>query len=590
MYVKFLKYQTIIHRSLLMGLLLLCTVSYTHSVVAMPRTALVIGNGQYSKISPLKNATNDARSMAKALRTVGFDVIEVHDQNRDGMLQAVRQFKKKLSRGGAGMFYYAGHGVNLKGKNFLIPVNSNILDQDDVVYNAVDVGLVLDAMDEAGNSLNIVVLDACRNNPFPSKTRAATRGLVRLDAPTGMLIAYATAEGEVAEDGDGINGTYTKYLLEEMMVPNLPVEMVFKNVRKAVKKATNNQQVPMEESSLDGHFSFVSISNETEGRITEILNGLEKTRRVKPVTATRIRKMQNYYAELETLSPRHEALAEKDEVLAGMHKAVILESLNKPLTAVTNIDEINKHFYAIELLTPQSSFLDERDRYIGAAYHSAIRKLRQKGELKKALKLAKAGQIEVVDPKLLAVQESIEAQLLRQNAPKPVTIPTTVQPGPTTNEIMKLGLVNFEDPEMNCVSSDKRFTKHFGDITGSRSNKAVAKEFVSDACSNVDWLYLGFSRDYRNAKKSCSSLSGDWSLITKEEFSKLITDEKYPGHGGMMDQTFFPEGEVIGPQQVYWTSTKERGRYVLISGVSGVSTPTIDKNTIAYVMCTRAAK
>ncbi|WP_067620778.1 caspase family protein, partial [Dissulfuribacter thermophilus] len=220
------------------------------------RVALVIGNGAYGN-APLKNPPNDARDMGAKLKRLGFDVTLLTDADQRTMEQAIRRFGRKLRQGGTGLFYYAGHGLQVEGRNYLIPVDAKIYDETDVKYKAVDVGLVLDTMNLAGNGLNIIILDACRSNPYTRSFRSAVSGLARMDAPTGTLIAYATGPGKVAEDGTGRNGIYTKHLLKYMEVPGLPVEQVFKNVRKAVIEETGGRQVPWESSSLIGDFFFL---------------------------------------------------------------------------------------------------------------------------------------------------------------------------------------------------------------------------------------------------------------------------------------------------------------------------------------------
>lgn len=223
------------------------------------RCALVIGNGAYP-ISPLKNPVNDSSDIAHLLKTLDFVV--VHHQNvglRD-METAVRDFGQMLKTGGTGVFYYAGHGMQVEGRNYLIPVDARIESESDVRFEALDVGRVLGKMEDAGNGLNIVILDACRDNPFARSFRSAQSGLARMDAPRGTLIAYATAPGSVAADGaDGErNGVYTKHLLRHLATPGLPTEQAFKNVRIGVIQDTGSKQVPWESSSLTGNFYFAS--------------------------------------------------------------------------------------------------------------------------------------------------------------------------------------------------------------------------------------------------------------------------------------------------------------------------------------------
>ncbi len=221
------------------------------------RTALVIGNSAYLR-GPLKNPANDARDMAVALKRVGFDVTILTDATQSQMENAVRDFGTKLRQGGVGLFYYAGHGVQVAGENYLVPVNAVIQSEGDVKYGSVNAGLVLAKMEDAGNGLNIVILDACRSNPYARSFRTANEGLAKMDAPTGSLISYATAPGSVASDGTGRNGVFTRHLLENMEEPGLPISEVLMRVRQGVVKETGKKQVPWEASSLIGQFYFAA--------------------------------------------------------------------------------------------------------------------------------------------------------------------------------------------------------------------------------------------------------------------------------------------------------------------------------------------
>jgi hypothetical protein len=218
-----------------------------------PRVALVIGNGAYADGS-LANPVNDARDMAATLRQLGFEVLSGENQNFRQMEGLIREFGRKIRSGGVGMFYFAGHGVQVNGANYLIPIGAYINGEAEVRYEAVDVGFVLAQMEEAQNRLNIVVLDACRNNPFARSFRSPSRGLATIDAPVGTLIAYATSPGRTASDGGGRNGLYTKELLTAMRTPGLRIEDVFKLVRAEVRRQSNNLQVPWEASSIERDF------------------------------------------------------------------------------------------------------------------------------------------------------------------------------------------------------------------------------------------------------------------------------------------------------------------------------------------------
>jgi hypothetical protein len=219
------------------------------------RVALVIGNGAYTD-APLRNAVNDARAMSARLSALGFEVITAQNAGRDAMQRSILEFASKLQGETTGLFYYAGHGIQSRGRNYLLPVDAKVASERSLRFEGVDVQVVLEEMAFAGNRVNFVVLDACRNNPFERRFRGGTRGLAAIDAARGTLIAYATAPGSVAADGDGANGLYTSELLAALAVPNLKAEEVFKRVRVAVTKHTDGAQVPWESSSLTGDFVF----------------------------------------------------------------------------------------------------------------------------------------------------------------------------------------------------------------------------------------------------------------------------------------------------------------------------------------------
>ncbi len=219
------------------------------------RIALVIGNGAY-KSSPLSNPVNDANDMAAVLERLGFSVRLKINANQKSMENAIRDFGKELRSGGVGLFYFAGHGFQVQGRNYLIPTDADIESEADVKYESVDAGRVLSQMNEAENGLNIIILDACRDNPFARSFRSGEKGLAKMDATTGSILAYATAPGSVAADGTGRNGLYTSKLLKHMMETNLPIERVFKRVRIDVVNTSGNRQIPWESSSLMGDFYF----------------------------------------------------------------------------------------------------------------------------------------------------------------------------------------------------------------------------------------------------------------------------------------------------------------------------------------------
>ena len=219
------------------------------------RTALIIGNAHYPD-QPLKNTINDADSMATALRKIGWDVMSYSDLTQEQMDEVMTHFTSKLkTKGGAGLFYYAGHGIQFEGNNYLIPVDAKIKKASDVKYKGVNIGELIDRLDDAKNYTNIVILDACRNNPFGSKSRGLKDGgLAPVNAPARSFIAFSTSPGATASDGDGSNGLYTQELLKAMRVKGQQIEDIFKNVRRNVRTQSGNAQVPWETSSLEDKF------------------------------------------------------------------------------------------------------------------------------------------------------------------------------------------------------------------------------------------------------------------------------------------------------------------------------------------------
>jgi hypothetical protein len=221
------------------------------------RVALVVGNANY-KIRPLKNPRNDADDISRSLRSSGFEVIDLRDASLQQMRNGVRQFGDRLINNDVGLVYYSGHGVEVKGRNYFIPVNADIQREDEIADQGLDVSLILEKMNTAGKGVNILIVDACRDDPFGRSFRSSSRGLAQMDAPRGTIIAYATSPGKVASDGDPKerNSPYTKNLVKAMQQPNKPIEQVFKEVRRAVQEETKNQQTPWENTSLSGDFYF----------------------------------------------------------------------------------------------------------------------------------------------------------------------------------------------------------------------------------------------------------------------------------------------------------------------------------------------
>jgi len=219
------------------------------------RYALIIGNSTYEH-SPLKNPTNDAKAMAETLRKKGFDVAVFYNQSRKQMEKSISDFGTKITENkGVGLFFYAGHGLQVFGENYLVPVDANIVKYQDIEKDAVNLNRLTGEMSYARNDMNIIILDACRNNPFEGDPEGG-KGLASTPAPAGSFLAFATAPGSVAADGSGDNGLYTQELLKALNTEDKVIEDVFKEVRREVYKISGKQQTPWENSSIFDDFYF----------------------------------------------------------------------------------------------------------------------------------------------------------------------------------------------------------------------------------------------------------------------------------------------------------------------------------------------
>ena len=231
-----------------------------HAIGQEKRLALVIGNSNYIHGGTLANPENDADSISKILIGLGFNVLSHKNLDQKSMQQLIDDFGEMLKHYDVGLFFYAGHGIQAKGTNYLIPVDANIRSENDVEYNCVKAGRLLGNMEDAGSDVNIIVLDACRDNPFERQWTRSTagRGLAFMNSPVGTLIAYSTAPGTTASDGYEENSPYTSALINNIDQPNITILQMFQHVRKEVREKTNNLQIPWESTSLEGNFYFVT--------------------------------------------------------------------------------------------------------------------------------------------------------------------------------------------------------------------------------------------------------------------------------------------------------------------------------------------
>jgi len=243
------------------------------------RLALMIGNGSYLHGGNLDNPINDVRAIKKVLEALGFTVLKFENCTQKAMKRAMDQFGRKLKSQDVGLFFYSGHGVQVKGYNYLIPTDAKLDSENDAEYNCVRAGRVLAKMESAGSRTNIVILDACRDNPFERSWHRGTkgRGLAFMNAPSGSLIAYSTAPGKTALDGKGNNSPYTSALLRHIDTPNITVLQMFQRVRSTVIEGSRGEQIPWESTSLMGNFYFASKGEERDG-LEEERRELERLR------------------------------------------------------------------------------------------------------------------------------------------------------------------------------------------------------------------------------------------------------------------------------------------------------------------------
>lgn len=257
------------------GLFSKLTSSFAQSKTSNSRNALVIGNSNYSKNS-LLNPINDARAMGEQLGLMGFQVNLLLDTNLSTLNDEISKFALLLERNkSVGLFYYAGHGVQLNWSNYLVPVDAQIGKTEDIQQKCYELNKMLSQLTKASNPMNIIILDACRDNPFGKSISLSQKGLNQFDAPPGSILSYATAPGNVANDGIGKNGLFTENLLKEMRDPDAKIEDVFKRVRLNVRLGSKGTQIPWESTSLEQDFYFNSMRVDPlviEQKVAQALN------------------------------------------------------------------------------------------------------------------------------------------------------------------------------------------------------------------------------------------------------------------------------------------------------------------------------
>ena len=247
------------HRLLAIFPALACLLLWSASAIAQSRTALVIGNSNYEAAKALPNPGNDAKAVAQLLNTAGFEVVMAFDLNRDLMRQVISEFSAKVAAKGPDtvtLIYYAGHGLQVDGDNYLVPVDARFEKEGDVAEQGVRLADLMATLETAPSKVRIIILDACRNNPFSALNEVAGKGLAIVDAPAGSIVAYSTAPGAEAFDGTGTHFPYAAAFMRTIKTPNLPIEQFFKKVRVLVNDSTSARQTPWKSTSLTSDFVF----------------------------------------------------------------------------------------------------------------------------------------------------------------------------------------------------------------------------------------------------------------------------------------------------------------------------------------------
>lgn len=298
------------------------------------RLALVVGNSNYENGGSLPNPVNDAKAISMALQSVGFEVMSYENVTQKELKMAINSFGQKLKGYEVGVFYYAGHGIQNKGMNYMIPVEADLQTEAQVEFDCVAADRVLAYMDAAQVKVNVIIMDACRNNPFErSWNRSANgNGLAMMNAPTGSLIAYATAPGRVASDGTGSNGLYTSALLKYLGDPKLTIEQVFKKVRTEVTEKSMGAQVPWETTSLTGDDFYFATGNINKGAIlkNEVLANNTEVKKVNSNRSVNEVSQQSRDKAKSLLDEGHIVYGEKNYV--------------KAITLYTNAIQVNPNY------------------------------------------------------------------------------------------------------------------------------------------------------------------------------------------------------------------------------------------------------
>ena len=366
------------------------------SALAENRIALVIGNSAYHTVTALPNPANDARAMTDLLKSAGFEVVVAPDLTQSEMRRTIGDFAGKaaaLGRDTVTLVFYAGHGLQVDGENFLVPVDARINREADVALQAMRLTDLMNALSSVPSDKRIVILDACRNNPFSEINKAGGRGLAIVDAPSGSLVSYSTAPGTEAQDGDGANSPFTTALLNVAKETGVPIEQALKRVRHLVHDATNNQQTPWESSSLIGDFYF--FPGERQSAAATPAGAGQRAGAQRAGGAKSTRSVESWRQELRPRSPKdaYELVIREDTVEA--YQAYLVLFGNQPtaprLRGMLERRQLMIAWYNAVTVNTPASFQAFLASYASSDYAATAERLLQRARDRSLAALASVG-------------------------------------------------------------------------------------------------------------------------------------------------------------------------------------------------------
>jgi hypothetical protein len=455
--------EDVMPRLLVFALVTWAALGVSADAFAQNRFALVVGNSKYETITALPNPAKDAKAVGELLRSAGFEVTSAADLGQSGMRRAVRDFAAKLADKGedtVALIYYAGHGVQIDGENYLVPVDAKIMRESDVALEAVRFADVMNMLDSARSRTRIVILDACRNNPFDEISKLGGRGLAMVNAPAGSLVAYSTSPGAAAEDGTGANSPFTAALIAAAKEPGLPVEQALKKIRLAVHSATEGRQTPWEVSSLTKPFAFFpgSFAGKDE--------------------PARERSAETWRKELQSRSPQQafELAVREDSVIVYQQFLVLYPASPFGIRVRALVErrlEMTAWFDAVTLNSADAyqAFLA---RYPESDLAATARRLKERARLRSALASASPGALGLAgiananaralpsaEPEIRTVIKEIrvpsppEIRTVVKEVPSPPEIKTVIKEVPVIKEVIKEVRVP-SPPEIKTVIKEVR--------------------------------------------------------------------------------------------------------------------------------------